>query len=49
MVVDPTQGNPVEQILQMTNGIGVDAAIEALGLLTTLEHCIMVTKAGGVI
>ena len=33
----------------MTDGIGVDAAIEALGLPTTFENCILVTKPGGVI
>jgi threonine dehydrogenase-like Zn-dependent dehydrogenase len=49
VVVDPTQGDPVAQILQMTDGIGVDAAIEALGLPTTFENCILVTKPGGVI
>ena len=48
-VIEPTQGDPVEQILQITDGIGVDAAIEALGLPTTFENCILVTKPGGVI
>ena len=41
MVVDPTQGDPVAQILQMTDGIGVDAAIEALGLPTTFENWVL--------
>ena len=49
MVVDPTQGDPVEQIMQATGGVGVDAAIEALGLPVTFENCIKVTKPGGVI
>src|SRR5256712_6643685 len=31
VVVDPTQGEVVEQIRQLTNGVGVDSAIEALG------------------
>src|SRR5215813_13399401 len=30
-VVDPGHGDPVEQIKQLTGGVGVDAAIEALG------------------
>ena len=49
MVIDPTQGDPVEQIMQATGGVGVDAAIEALGLPVTFENCIKVTKPGGVI
>jgi threonine dehydrogenase-like Zn-dependent dehydrogenase len=49
IIVDPTQGNTVEQILEITNGVGVDSAIEALGLPTTFENCILVTKPGGVI
>jgi threonine dehydrogenase-like Zn-dependent dehydrogenase len=49
VIVDPTQGDPVEQIFQVTDGLGVDAAIEALGLPMTFEHCIEVTKPGGVI
>ena len=31
VVVDPTQGDAVEQIMQLTNGLGVDSAIEAPG------------------
>jgi isopropanol dehydrogenase (NADP+) len=49
VVVDPTQADPVEQILQLTDGLGVDAAIEAVGLPITFEHCILVTKPGGAI
>ena len=49
VVVDPTQGDPVEQIKQLTGGVGVDAAIEALGHPTTFENCIKATKPGGVI
>jgi len=48
-VVDPTQGDTAEQIRQLTNGIGVDAAIEALGLPVTFENCIKSTRPGGVI
>ena len=31
MIVDYTKGDPIEQILELTDGEGVDAAIEALG------------------
>ncbi len=48
-VVDPTEGDPVEQIMQLTGGVGVDSAIEALGLPATFENCIKATKPGGVI
>ncbi len=48
-VVDPTRGDPVEQIMQITGGVGVDSAIEALGLSITFENCIKATRPGGVI
>lgn len=46
-VVDFTAGDPVEQIMALTGGEGVDAAVEALGLPETFEACLRVTKAGG--
>jgi threonine dehydrogenase-like Zn-dependent dehydrogenase len=49
VVVDPSQGNVVEQIYQLTNGEGVDSAIEALGHPVTFENCIKATRPGGVI
>jgi threonine dehydrogenase-like Zn-dependent dehydrogenase len=45
--VDFTQGDPVEQIMDLTGGEGVDAAIEAFGFPQTFEACLRVTKAGG--
>ena len=48
-VVDFAEGDPVEQIMDLTDGDGVDAAIEALGTSGTFEQCISVTKAGGTI
>jgi threonine dehydrogenase-like Zn-dependent dehydrogenase len=48
-VIDPTQGDPVQQILDLNGGEGVDSAIEALGTSQTFENCIKVTKAGGTI
>ena len=41
--------DPVQQIMQLTGGVGVDSAIEALGHPTTFENCIKATKAGGTI
>jgi threonine dehydrogenase-like Zn-dependent dehydrogenase len=46
-IVDFTQGDPVEQIMDITGGEGVDAAIEAFGFPQTFEACLRVTKAGG--
>ena len=47
VIVDFTQGDPVEQIMDLTGGVGVDAAIEAFGFPQTFEACVRVTKAGG--
>ena len=46
-IVDFTEGDPVEQIMDLTGGEGVDAAIEAFGFPQTFEACLRVTKAGG--
>ncbi|HEX7368970.1 MAG TPA: zinc-binding dehydrogenase, partial [Rhodanobacteraceae bacterium] len=35
--------------LELTDGIGVDSAIEALGSEATLQSCVNVTKPGGTI
>jgi isopropanol dehydrogenase (NADP+) len=47
VIVDFTKGDPVEQIMDLTGGQGVDAAIEAFGFPQTFEACVRVTKAGG--
>jgi threonine dehydrogenase-like Zn-dependent dehydrogenase len=46
-IVDFTKGDPVEQIMALTGGAGVDAAIEAFGFPATFEAAMSVTKAGG--
>jgi len=48
-VVDFTQTDPVEEILERTGGEGVDAAIEALGAQETFEACVRVTRPGGTV
>jgi len=48
-IVDFAEGDPVEQIMDLTGGEGVDAAIEALGANETLQNCIEVTKPGGTV
>ncbi|HXG60059.1 MAG TPA: NAD(P)-dependent alcohol dehydrogenase [Planctomycetota bacterium] len=48
-VVDFTERDPVAAILDLTEGQGVDTAIEALGSEETLMACIKVTRPGGTI
>lgn len=49
VVIDFTRDDPVEAILALTRGQGVDAAIEALGGPSTFEACVRVTRPGGTI
>jgi threonine dehydrogenase-like Zn-dependent dehydrogenase len=46
-VVDFAQGDPVEQIMALTDGRGVDVAIEALGRQATFEGALRVLRPGG--
>jgi threonine dehydrogenase-like Zn-dependent dehydrogenase len=48
-IVDFAEGDPVAQIMDLTDDEGVDAAIEALGRTDTFEQCVAVTKPGGTI
>lgn len=48
-VVDLSQVDAVEAILELTGGLGVDSAIEALGAAATFEACVKVTRPGGTI
>ena len=41
--------DPVTEILRLTNGRGVDVAIEALGTQQTFESCLRVLKPGGIL
>ena len=47
IVVDFEAGDPVDEIMQITQGRGVDVAIEALGLQSTFESCLRILKPGG--
>jgi alcohol dehydrogenase len=49
VVVDFRTQSPVETILELTGGRGVDVAIEALGTQATFESCLRVLKPGGVL
>lgn len=46
-VVDFKRVDPVEEILRLTNGRGVDVAIEALGTQSTFEAALRVLRPGG--
>jgi threonine dehydrogenase-like Zn-dependent dehydrogenase len=46
-VVDFSRTDPVSEILKITDGRGVDVAIEALGLPETFEAALRVLRPGG--
>ncbi|WP_244190771.1 NAD(P)-dependent alcohol dehydrogenase [Streptomyces caeruleatus] len=48
-VVDFTKQDVVERVLELTDGQGVDTAIEALGADVTFQTAVKVTKPGGTI
>jgi isopropanol dehydrogenase (NADP+) len=47
--IDFTEVDPDEAIMDLTRGVGVDAAIEAIGSQMALDSCVRVTRPGGVI
>ncbi len=49
IVVDFKKEDPVEAILRLTDGRGVDVAIEALGTQPTFEAALRVLRPGGVL
>ncbi|MCA9422072.1 MAG: NAD(P)-dependent alcohol dehydrogenase [Nitrospira sp.] len=49
VVVDFKTQDSVTAILDLTDGLGVDSAIEALGLQASFEGCIKATRPGGTI
>lgn len=48
-VINFHRADPVDEILRLTDGRGVDVAIEALGTQQTFESCLRVLKPGGVL
>lgn len=48
-IVDYTKEDPVEAIMRLTGGKGVDSSIEALGTSMTFAACVSVTRPGGTI
>ncbi|MFO7958181.1 MAG: NAD(P)-dependent alcohol dehydrogenase [Candidatus Brocadiia bacterium] len=49
VVVDFQSRDPIEAVMELTDGQGVDAAIEALGAEETFEMCVKATRPGGTI
>lgn len=49
VTVDFHEADPVATIMELTDGRGVDVAIEALGTQATFESCLRVLKPGGVL
>jgi len=49
VIADFSKEDVVQRILDLTDGQGVDTAIEALGADSTFQNAIKVTKAGGTI
>jgi len=48
-VVNFKQSDPVQAVMDLTGGVGVDSAIECLGAQVTFEACVKVTRPGGAI
>ncbi|HEV2238606.1 MAG TPA: NAD(P)-dependent alcohol dehydrogenase [Ktedonobacterales bacterium] len=49
VIVDFTKEDAVQRILELTDGLGVDTAIEALGSDSTFQSCVKATRPGGTI
>jgi len=47
LVLDHTKTDVVAEIRRLTDGVGVDVAIEALGTQSTFENALRVLRAGG--
>jgi len=46
-IIDFKKGNPVEEVMRLTEGRGADVSIEALGAPGTFESCMRVLRPGG--
>jgi alcohol dehydrogenase len=48
-IVNSAHGNAVDKVMKLTNGRGVDTAIEAVGIPATFEMCQKIIASGGTI
>ena len=46
-LVDASSGDAVAKVMELTGGLGVDHAFEAIGLKATAEQCFAMLKRGG--
>src|SRR5580698_3860635 len=46
-LINSTQGDAAHQVMELTEGAGVDVAIEAVGLAATFDICQSIVAAGG--
>lgn len=49
LTIDPNQSDPVELIMDFTDGRGVDVAFEAAGVPETPQQCVEICKNGGTV
>ncbi|MGZ2744924.1 zinc-dependent alcohol dehydrogenase family protein [Burkholderia stagnalis] len=47
--IDGRGGDPAAEVMKLTDGIGVDCAIEAVGIPATFEMCTSIVAPGGVV
>ena len=47
--VDPGQDGWQDRVMEMTDGLGVDTAVEAVGVPKTFEMCVELIRPGGTI
>jgi threonine 3-dehydrogenase len=47
VLINPDEEDPVARVLQETDGVGVDVALEMSGNPTAFEQCVDATRAGG--
>ena len=45
--VNPTSGDPLGQVMELTGGRGADVAFEVIGLGATIEQALQMTRRGG--
>jgi len=47
ITIDNSSDDPVARVLELTDGLGADVAIEAVGIPETFELCTRLVRAGG--
>jgi (R,R)-butanediol dehydrogenase/meso-butanediol dehydrogenase/diacetyl reductase len=46
-VIDPSKAPAAPRVLELTEGLGVDLAVECVGITVALDDCAVATKRGG--